>query len=378
MKEKLKQADIKSSYPFVFKKTAIVGLGLIGGSLGLALKRKFPDLYISGVGRQVVIDEAIAIGAIDQGFLKTEVEKCVAEADLVILCMPIKTIINMLPIIAKSIKAGTLVTDVGSTKRQIVETANKIFPEDRYFLGGHPMAGTEHRGIHSSDALLFENAVYVLTPTANIPRHLVLSFKTMVEAIGARILLLDPDQHDHAAAAVSHLPQLTAISLMNLIRRQKDAELLLQLAAGGFRDMTRIASSPYDIWEDIIQTNKKEIVEFIDHMINTLKNTKEKLIKDQLSGEFKHASDSRASIPKDTKGFLRPHYDLALNVEDKPGIIATIANTLANENINIKDIEVLKVREGDHGTIRISMETTEARESAFKLLGDAGIAVKII
>ena len=378
MKKSSEHNFSKNNTPIPFKKAAIVGLGLIGGSLGLALKRKFPGLNILGAGRQVVIDEAITIHAIDRGFLKTEVEACISDADLVILCMPINTIINMLPMIAKSIKPGTLVTDVGSTKHQIVETANKIFPKDRYFLGGHPMAGTEHRGIHSADALLFENAVYILTPTPNIPQKLIKSFRHMIEKIGARVILLDPDRHDRAAAAVSHLPQLTAISLMNLVSRQEDSDLFLQLAAGGFRDMTRIASSPYDMWHDIIQTNQTEILKSLDQMINTLQDIKERVAKDQLSEEFEHAVKNRSVIPKDTKGFMRPHYDLSLNVEDKPGVIANIANTLANKDINIKDIEVLKVREGDHGTIRISLETPEARETAQKLLEKVGISVKII
>jgi prephenate dehydrogenase len=351
---------------------------LIGGSLGLALKRKFPAIKISGVGRQVVIDEAVAIGAIDRGFLKTEVEACVSDVDLVFLCMPIATIIDMLPLIAAGIKSGALVTDVGSTKRLIVETAAKYFPRDRFFLGAHPMAGTEHRGIASADPFLFENAVYVITPTVKIPENLVSSFEQLISTIGARVISMEPEQHDRVAAAVSHLPQLTAVTLMNLVSRQEDAEIFLQLAAGGFRDMTRIASSPYHIWNDILETNREKIVHFMDKMIEGLKQTRDKLTARKLADEFEHAAHRRASIPLNTKGFMHPHFDLGLNVEDKPGVIATIAVTLAKENINIKDIEVLKVREGEFGSLRISLETPEARNKASKLLEQIGISTRII
>jgi prephenate dehydrogenase len=364
--------------PETFKRIAIVGLGLIGGSLGLAIKRKFPDIEIVGVGRQVVINEAVSIKAIDRGFLKTEVEACVTDADLVFLCMPIATIIDMLPLVARSIKSGALVTDVGSTKRLIVDTANRCFSEDCYFLGAHPMAGTENRGIGSADPFLFENAVYVLTPTVNIPGRLVEAFKDIIGAIGARVVIMEPEQHDWVAAAVSHLPQLTAVTLMNLISRQENAELFLQLAAGGFRDMTRIASSPYPMWRDILETNQEKIVYFIDKMIDGLKEIRKKLVARKLSDEFEHASHRRATIPLNTKGFMHPHFDLGLNVEDKPGVIATIAVTLAKENINIKDIEVLKVREGEFGSLRISLETPEERDKASELLEGKGISTRII
>lgn len=368
----------KKEQPQEFNKIALVGLGLIGGSLGMAIKRKFPEIEITGSGRQVVIDEAVKIGAIDRGFLKTEVEACIGGADLVILCMPIATIIEMLPLIAGVVKPGALVTDVGSTKRLIVETAARYFPGDRYFLGAHPMAGTEHRGIGSADPFLFENAVYVLTPTAETPENLVTAFRQIAEAIGARVVVMDPKQHDRVAAAVSHLPQLTAVSLMNLVSRQENPELFLQLAAGGFRDMTRIASSPYHIWKDILNTNREKIIHFIDKMIDALRQTRENLSSGSLEKEFEHAAGKRATIPLNTKGFMHPHFDLGLNVEDKPGVIATIAVTLAEENINIKDIEVLKVREGEFGSLRISLETPEARQRASQLLEEKGISTRII
>ena len=356
-----------------FKNITIVGVGLIGGSLGLAVKRKFPELHITGVSSEKTLEGALNAGAIDRGVAKPDLAKGVAEADLVFLCNPIAQILTLLPQVAKSIKEETLVTDVGSTKLKIVEMASRYFTEKKYFLGGHPMTGSEGRGIENADTLLFENSVYVLTPQQNIPAAITRNFGNLLESIGAKVLFIDPAMHDKVAAGISHLPQMLAVSLVNLISKyDQDSHLFLKLAAGGFRDMTRIASSPYEIWKDILDTNHEKLSEFIDEFIAVLRNNQKHLTDEILSDAFREAAHHRLSIPRDTKGFLRPHYDLSIRVEDKPGVIAEIATALAAEQINIKDIEVLKVREGDSGTIRISLETPEAREQARRILKKIG------
>ena len=235
------------------------------------------------------------------------------------------------------------------------------------------MAGNEGKGVAWADALLFENAVYVLTPTAQTPESLVQAFSNLAELIGAKVLVLDPVTHDKIAAAISHLPQLVAITLMNLISKfQNENPFYLQLAAGGFRDMTRIASSPYSIWEDIISTNSEEILKLIDAFIVAMKETRTRLLNHQLEEAFESSAKNRLSIPRDTKGFLRSHYDLSVEVEDKPGVFASIANALADSKINIKDIEVLKIREGDSGTFRLSFESDEDRSLAQTILKQIG------
>ena len=264
-------------------------------------------------------------------------------------------------------------TDVGSTKLKIVETASRYFSGNRYFMGGHPMTGSEGRGIENADTLLFENSVYILTPQQNIPDAITRNLGNLLESIGAKVLFIDPATHDKVAAGISHLPQILAVSLVNLISNyEQDSPLFLKLAAGGFRDMTRIASSPYDIWKDILNTNHEKLAEFIDEFITVLRTNQKHLNDDVLSKAFQEAAHHRLSIPRDTKGFLRPHYDLSIRVEDKPGVIAEISTALAAEHINIKDIEVLKVREGDSGTIRISLETPEDREQAQIILKKIG------
>lgn len=355
------------------KHITIIGVGVIGGSLGLALKRKNPELIITGISSPATLEKAFELKAIDIGHPREDIKKGLPEADLIFICTPISLILDAIPFIANHVKPGAIVTDVGSTKKIIVDKAESCFPNDRFFIGGHPMAGNEGKGISWADHLLFENAVYVLTPTQITPQDKVRKLGNLLETTGAKVLVLPPDLHDEVAASVSHLPQIMAIALMNLVsRRQNESSAYLKLAAGGFRDMTRIASSPYEMWRDIFQTNADNLLQLIDELIRELQSLKGCLNQDEMASIFQNAAKARLSIPRDTKGFLRPNYDLSVVVEDKPGVIASIATSLIVEHINIKDIEVLKVREGDSGTIRLSFESEKKRTRAKALLEKTG------
>ncbi len=360
-----------------FKRISIIGLGLIGGSLALAIKRKIPGVTVSGVARKSVLDEAVKLGAIDKAFSREETRQAVEQSELVFLATPIDAIFDLLPLVAAHAAPGTLVTDVGSTKKLILEAAASSFPRDRYFIGGHPMAGAEGRGIGWADALLFENAVYALIPDENTPLPLAQQLGDLLEQIGAKVLFMSPSLHDKVAAAVSHLPQVTAVALMNLVSaHQNDSPHFLRLAAGGFRDMTRIASSPYSVWKDILKTNREEILSTIDEFIGILGEMRSRIGQPGMETLFENASRHRLSIPKDTKGFLKPHYDVLVRVEDKPGVISTISTALSGESINIKDIEILKVREGEAGTLRLSLESPEMRDRTLQLLNAIGYQAK--
>jgi prephenate dehydrogenase len=352
-----------------FKRVLIVGVGLIGGSLGLALKRKGFKGTIIGVDDPDVLEQAKQRKVLDEAYPRDQLEKAASDADLIFLCTPIMEIIRILQSIGKHTRPKTLITDVGSTKRKIVETANIHVPGYCNFIGGHPMAGSEARGIQAADPFLFENTTYVLTPSRPIEESTRKAFGQLLEMIGAKVLLLLPTLHDEIAAAVSHLPQMAAVALMNLIAdRQEESPYFLKMAAGGFRDMTRIASSPYSVWEPIRQSNADMISTFIDAYIAELHKLKEIMLTPKLAKYFDKATKYRLSIPKDTKGFLRPQFDISVSVEDKPGIIARIATALADENINIKDIEVLKIREDEGGTMRLALSTEEDRSRAITLL----------
>jgi prephenate dehydrogenase len=358
-----------------FRRITLVGVGLIGGSLGLALKRKLPSARVTGVDRPSVIDDALAAGALDRGMPTERLADAAADSDLVFFCTPISEILRLLPVVAPALPPGALATDTGSTKRRIVETADRIFPPDRFFIGGHPMAGSEGRGIRWADPLLFENAAFVLTPSKPLPQDLIQSLGDLIERLGAKVLFLSPVLHDRVAAAVSHLPQLLAVTLMNWVSdHQEESPYFLRLAAGGFRDMTRIASSPYETWDPILATNREEILAAMDAFSERLAETRVLLEKDGLRKSFESAAEKRLSIPKDTRGFLRAHHDLRVRVEDRPGVIAAIATALAEGGINIKDIEILKVREGEAGTLRLSFETPEARGEAAAALKGIGFA----
>jgi prephenate dehydrogenase len=356
-----------------FRNITIVGVGLIGGSLAAAMRRKELPVEITGVSSKRTIAKAISGGLIDRGFPHEELAAGVAEADLVFLCSPIDAIVNLLPKVAAAVPESALVTDVGSTKEHIVEIAAGHFGRGPYFVGGHPMAGSEKQGVEAADPFLFENATWVLTPTGEVPQQKLMGLNNLLQVLGAQVLLLDPQLHDQIAATVSHLPQLIAVALMNYAgRRNETNPFYLRLAAGGFRDMTRIASSPYDMWRDILQTNKENISRSIAEFLEVLESLRQQMAAGEIRELFDQAARTRLSIPKDTRGFLRPHFDISVVVEDRPGIIAAISTALAEAEINIKDIEVLKVREGEGGTLRLAFESDSDRERAIAILAGKG------
>ncbi len=356
-----------------FDRITIVGLGLIGGSLASAFKRKDVKAQIVGVDDDAVVARGLEMRVIDRGFIKAELEQAVATADLVILATPILAITENLQKMSRALQPGTLITDVGSTKAHIVEMAERYLPDTVHFLGGHPMAGASSAGIDNADPFLFENAIYVLTESRDVPHKLKDNLVALLELIGAKTVFLAPDEHDRIAAMVSHLPQMMAVSLMNYAANFNESNpTVLKLAAGGFRDMTRIASSSFQIWRDILSTNRDNITRSIDGFIAALQGLRASMYEDSIEAEFQRAGRSRLAIPTDTRGFLMPHFDLYVIVEDKPGVIAAIATALAAENINIKDIEVVKVREGDAGTIRLAFENERERARATVLLQEKG------
>ena len=284
---------------FSFKKITIIGVGLIGGSLGLALKEKKPNFKIVGIDKQKIIEIAITRGAIDEGTVN--LEEGIKEADIVILATPVKTILGLLPKINPFLKRGCLVTDTGSTKGQVVERANEVLSKDVFFIGGHPMAGSEKYGIDSADPHLFQDKTYILTPTNK--SNLVALEKTfsIIRMIGAKKLILDPLDHDRIVGAVSHLPQILAVSLTNtisMLAQEENNNNYFKAIGGGFKDMTRIASSPYKIWEDICKTNQENILKMIQEFRNYLGVLEGKLKNDpsSLKEEFQKAQKLRKRL----------------------------------------------------------------------------------
>jgi prephenate dehydrogenase len=269
----------------LFRRVAIVGLGLLGGSWGLALKKAgFTGRIVGYARRAETRAQALAEGAVDEGF--ADVTEAVRGADLVILATPVAAILDHLARLQPHLPVRALITDVGSTKRRICERAAELYDQRPLFLGGHPMAGKERSGLANADARLFENARYVLTPVK--PEHLdderVQAFRALVAAIGARPFTSDPAAHDLAVAYLSHLPQLLSSGLASLMEEKED--LPLELAASGFRDVTRLADSPYSVWRDICLTNTENIQRALDALIQKLEFIKDHLGDRELEREF--------------------------------------------------------------------------------------------
>ncbi len=352
---------------------SLLGVGLINGSLGLAFKSAQDNVEITGYASRKTLRKALRRGAID--FAAFNLETAVADADCVILGMPIEGIRKTLKTIGPLLKRGAIVTDVGSVKRIIVQDAQRYLPSSVTFVGGHPMAGTENRGIGAADPLLFQNAVYVLCPPRGnkIPRSS--RFIRLLESTGARLLFLDPKTHDRIAAAVSHVPQLLAVAMMNIVgAADSNHHPALQLAAGGFRDITRIASSPYEIWDDILRYNKSEIQKVLRLLIDHIGKYPNRITagKTGLKKEFQRAKELRDAIPKNTKGFLAPLHDIFVQIKDEPGSLQKMTRILAKNRINIKDIELLKIREGMGGTFRLSFDSASVAAFAVKVLQKHG------
>lgn len=282
-----------------FKKITIIGVGLIGGSLGLALKEKKANFKIVGIDKQEIIEKAIARGAIDEGTVN--LKEGIEEADIVIIATPVKTILNLLTQINPFLKKGCIVTDTGSTKKQIVEKANEVLSKDVFFIGGHPMAGSEEYGIDSANSHLFQDKTYILTPTKKSNLIAIEKISSLIKMIGGKRLILNSLEHDRIVGTVSHLPQIMAVSLVNMVSelvRKENNNNYFKAVGEGFKDMTRIASSPYKIWEDICDTNQENILEMIQEFRNYLEVIEDKLKNDpsSLKEEFQKASKLREAL----------------------------------------------------------------------------------
>ncbi len=253
-----------------------------------------------GHDRPELVSRAAALGVIDEG--AEDLATAVRGADLVILATPVGTILELLPRLRRLASPRALVTDVGSTKRLICQRAREVFGDEPLFLGGHPLAGKECSGLANADAGLFEHARYVLTPLQ--PEHLedgrVRTLRALLETLGARPYICDASNHDRAIAFLSHLPQLLSSSLASLVSEESAGQRLpLELAASGFRDVTRLAESPYSVWRDICLTNIENIQRALDALIEKLETVKLHLSDRELEREFQQALKLREKLRED-------------------------------------------------------------------------------
>ncbi len=268
-----------------FRRVGIWGVGLIGGSLGLAIKRCHPHTHLLGIGRDPGrLEVACRMGAIDAWRIESEAD--LAGCDLLVLATPVDHILQTLASLGSRLSPGTLVTDVGSTKRRICLEAWKRLPAGIQFIGGHPVAGRENYGVENSTAGLFEGAPYVFCPEAQSGSAGLDRLLELAKRLGARPLVMSADNHDRAIATVSHLPQLLSTALANAV-----GEASLAIAGSGFRDMTRLAGSPYSLWDSILETNRDNVDRALEEFIVCLGKIRSALREGRLSEQFALASE---------------------------------------------------------------------------------------
>lgn len=246
----------EAHFPIQFGTVAIVGVGLIGGSLGMALKSRRLATQVIGIGRRRErLDQAIALGAIDVG--TTDASEALAEADVVVLCTTVGHIVQTLKATLEQIKPGAIVTDVGSTKGTIVAAANGA----PFFVGGHPMAGSEQAGVEAATPFLFQEATWAVTPTETTAPQAFHTIEMLAREVGATTLTLSPQAHDAMLAVTSHLPHVLASALMRqAAATQQSYPQTQQLTAGSFADATRVAASPPELWRDVCLTNREAVL----------------------------------------------------------------------------------------------------------------------
>lgn len=363
-------------------KIAIAGLGLIGGSLGMALKRADKSLEIIGIDiKEEIISKGISLKSIDWG--TCSIEEGVKDADVVFIAASLSETAALAGRILPFLKPGAIITDTGSTKFKISQEIMDIVKsrDDVFYIGGHPMAGSEKSGIDAADPYLFENAVYVISESNgdHKARETIIS---LVKKTGARILLLNPREHDMMVASVSHLPHLLAGALVNTVGEvEKDYQDVFKIAAGGFRDVTRIADSQPELWKDIFLSNKESLLKVLEIYKEQIGELEKYILsdnEDKLIEKLARSKKLREQVPAKVKGLLPALAEIVVTIPDKPGEIGKVANILGAKDINIIDIEILRVREGDGGTLRLGFIHEEERTKAIEVLTFFGYATKTI
>jgi len=283
----------------LFGKAAIIGVGLIGGSLALVMKKRGLVERITGIGRGMEnLETALSLGIVDD--ITQDPAAGVEGADLVVVAVPVQTTADVVKRAAPGMGPGTIVTDVGSVKGAIADQVPPLLPDGALFVPAHPVAGTEKSGAEAAFPELFEGRLCVITPVEDTDRGALEKVKKLWQEAGMRVVEMDPLHHDRIFSAVSHLPHVAAYCLVNTVAGARDADPhLLDYSAGGFRDFTRIASSPPEMWTGICALNSRFILEMIERYEESLSKVKELLEKGDLAGlreEFERARAVKDSI----------------------------------------------------------------------------------
>ncbi len=347
-----------------------IGLGLIGGSVAKALKLTYPDCKIIGFDKDFVSLELAKKENICD-VICDKVDFTFSDCDIFFLCTPVDFNTSYLEQIKDIRKENSIVTDVGSVKRTIHDVVRTLNMED-CFIGGHPMAGSESSGYAASHAGLLENAYYILTPTALVSQDKIALITSIMKEIGTIPIIMSEEKHDTVTAAISHLPHMAAYALVNLIHNSDDTDNTMKMiAAGGFKDITRIASSSPIMWQQICGENKEKLLSFMDKYMNELSTLRDFIEAEKettLYDYFLHAKNYRDSFNDVISGPISRSYRLTISIPDEAGIIAKISGMFAMDNINLKNIGIVHNREFEEGVLRIEFYDEYSLKQAISLL----------
>lgn len=344
-----------------------VGLGLIGGSLASNFKYFYEDIHITAYdANHHQLQRAISMGIVDT--ITTDYAYGLSQADIVIFATPVHTTTSYLASMSQyNTRPGLIVTDTGSTKSTIQAFESELLQQDIHLIGGHPMAGSHKSGVLNAKKHLFENAYYVLVhdmPENDVAHERI---KNLLQHTRAHIISMTADEHDHVTGIVSHVPHFVASSLVNLnAYYAPESEWIKQLAAGGFRDITRIASSNPEMWRDISIENRTHILSVMKHLqsdFSKIIDLLERQDSDGLYDFFNNAKQYRDALPIRSQGAINSSFDLYVDIPDKPGTISQVLDILSHERISISNVRILEVREDIYGALRVSFKTASDRDA---------------
>lgn len=351
-------------------KAGFIGLGLIGGSIAKAVRQYYPDYKLVAFDKN---KEALALATQESviDVAAAKIDDNFRHCDYIFLCTPVSYNTAYLSQIREYLEEDCILTDVGSVKTNIHLEAARL-GLDRFFIGGHPMTGSEKSGYGNSKAMLIENAYYILTPSAGVSQEKTERYKAFIESLKSIPVILDFREHDYITGTISHLPHILASTLVNFVRdTDTKNELMKNLAAGGFKDITRIASSSPVMWQHICLKNQQNISKILTEYINALQKIKGFIDfgnEQQLYQWFDASRNYRNSIPDSSAGPIKKTYAVYCDIIDETGGIAAIATILASGGINIKNIGIVHNREFEEGVLRIEFYDEASSKRAAELL----------
>ena len=363
-----------------------VGLGLIGGSIARAIRKAFPKAVIIAFNPSAdSLREAIADGVVNSGRSSDEVPvghpfagQDFADCDIIFLCAPVQKNAENLKELKPYLTEHAIVTDIGSTKRDIHAHVRELSLSS-YFIGGHPMTGSERTRYRNSKASLLENAYYILTPEPEAGDERTQVMTELVKSLRALPIVVPCEKHDYTVAAISHVPHVISAALVNLVQDSDSKDHLMKLlAAGGFKDITRISSSSPVMWEQICLTNGDNIVSLLDDYIASLTDIRDRIREkegDPIFTFFDRARNYREGFNETGRGSIQPLYTIRVDIADRPASLAEVVTLLAVNAISIKNVGITHNREYAEGVLQVEFYMDKDREKAIEILTLRGFHV---